>query len=106
MFVYSCKEDSTYFTDSETSAMDGVGKKDPKMTTIINTLFAFQYVNMTTNPLLLGPAMKLLLSSPHDLTRVANKTGLNLNVVRHIIIDIYACVNTTSYLGGQPMKTW
>ena len=83
-----------------------VDKHDPRIMAVINTLFAYQYVNATTNPLILGSIIKSVLLSSHDLGRITNATGLSPPIVKNIISSIYACINRASYLGGNPMVTW
>ena len=83
-----------------------VDKQDPRIMAVINALFAYQYVNVTTNPLILASVMKSVLLSSHDLGRITNATGLSPPIVKNIITDIYACINRASLLGGNPMVTW
>ena len=63
--------------------------------TLINTIFTYNYVNMTTDPSKLGDALVFLLTSTRDLAFVANSTGLTFEYVNKTLIDVYLCVNST-----------
>lgn len=82
-------------------------KKDPRTEAVIRMLFAYQYLNVTTDPFSLGPILRSMLESQDDIGRLANATGLGHPAVIRVLNDIYSCVNRTLlYPGGKPMKTW
>ncbi|XP_065065632.1 stimulated by retinoic acid gene 6 protein-like [Rhopilema esculentum] len=79
-------------------------RRNANVSAIINTLFAYQYLNTTTDPSKLGGALTVVLQSNPQLMRLVNSTGLSLQTVTSVIVDIYNCVNKTISADGNPMS--
>ena len=62
---------------------------------VINAIFTYNYVNITTDPNKLDDALVFLLTSTRDLAFVANSTGLTFEYVNKTLTDVYVCVNST-----------
>ena len=62
---------------------------------VVNAIFTYNYVNITTDPSKLGDALVFLLTSTKDLAVIANSTGLTYEYVNKTLIDVYLCVNST-----------
>ena len=91
---------------TESNTMAYVLQRNANVSAIINTLFAYQYLNTTTDPSKLGSALTVVLQSNPHLMRLVNSTGLSLQTVRSVIVDIYNCVNRTLTTDGNPMSLW
>ncbi len=73
---------------------------------VVNTIFAYQYVNLTTDPTKLPEAVGFITSSVQDLVLIANSTGLTVQDVNRTLIGVTDCLNKTLSTNANSLLAW